>query len=199
MKRIKTHYLIDYENVNSEGLSGCEKLGKTDRIVIFFTQNARKIDMSEIANHGEAELAMIEIPAGKQSADIHIGSYLGYLAGKSEGKECRAVIVSKDTDFDKLIMFWKEKMGFCVSRAQQIKDAPLESSVPAEDKAEADAEIKKLMNQAGYPEDITAHIAAIVVKNINNKNRKQQIYRSIISKYGQEKGLEIYNQVRKQL
>ena len=37
----------------------------SDHIIIFFTQNARKIDMAEIANHGAAELKMIEIPAGK--------------------------------------------------------------------------------------------------------------------------------------
>ena len=48
--------------------------------------------MCEIANHGDAELDMIEVPAGKQSADIHIGSYLGYLAGINKGKDCRIVI-----------------------------------------------------------------------------------------------------------
>ena len=65
----------------------------SEHIIIFFTQNARKIDMAEIANHGAAELKMIEIPAGKQSADIHIGSYLGYLAGKSK---CNIVIISDE-------------------------------------------------------------------------------------------------------
>ena len=104
---IETYYLIDYENVHGNGLSGCQDLGKNDHIVIFFTQNARNIDMNDISNHGDAELEMIEVPTGKQSADMHIGSYLGYLAGKS-GKNCNVVIVSKDTDFDKVIKFWKE-------------------------------------------------------------------------------------------
>lgn len=84
--KIETYYLIDYENVGSDGLSGCDQLKKTDHIMIFFTKNAKKIDMSEIANHGDAELEMIEVPAGKQSTDIHIGSYLGYLAGVNNEK-----------------------------------------------------------------------------------------------------------------
>ena len=117
---IETYYLIDYENVHGNGLSGCQDLGKNDHIVIFFTQNARNIDMNDISNHGDAELEMIEVPTGKQSADMHIGSYLGYLAGKS-GKNCNVVIVSKDTDFDKVIEFWKERTGISASRTQQIK------------------------------------------------------------------------------
>ena len=64
MNKIDTYYLIDYENVGSNGVVGCENMKSTDHIIIFFTQNARKIDMADIANHGTAELKMIEIPAG---------------------------------------------------------------------------------------------------------------------------------------
>ena len=60
---IKTYFLIDYENVNGSGLAGCEKLGREDHIVIFFTANANKLDMRHIADHGEATLNMIEVPA----------------------------------------------------------------------------------------------------------------------------------------
>ena len=47
MKIIKTYYLIDYENVGSEGFKGCEKLRETDIIHLFYTDNSRKIDRSE--------------------------------------------------------------------------------------------------------------------------------------------------------
>ena len=77
--------------------------------------------MTEIANHGDAKLSMIEVPAGKQSADIHIGSYIGYLAGINKGKDCSIIVVSKDTDFDNVIKFWKTKAGVKTSRVQQIK------------------------------------------------------------------------------
>ena len=295
---IETYYLIDYENVHGDGLSGCQELGKTDHIVIFFTQNAKNIDMSDISNHGEAVLEMTEVPAGKQSADMHIGSYLGYLAGKS-GKNCNVVIVSKDTDFDKIIEFWKQKTGITASRAQQIKkkcasnkqvktvqstptkkmtpqvsgtrktmlnqevmqavrsagfDASVANTVAQiatgvygnehmlsevhnelrerysnylevygairpvlskyandeqsksnvalaalKDKTATNAEIQKILSKAGFSNDIITYVASTAVKNLSDKNGKQQTYRSIISKYGQIKGLTIYNCIKKHI
>ena len=118
MNIIDIYYLVDYENVGSNGLSGCKNMTASDHILIFFTQNACKIDMTAIANHGAAELKMMEIPAGKQSADMHIVSYLGYLAGISN---CNIIIVSKDTDFDPVIQFWKKEFGISVSRKESVQ------------------------------------------------------------------------------
>jgi len=293
---IETFYLIDYENVHGDGLSGCQDLGNTDHIVIFFTQNAKNIDMSDISNHGSADLDMIEVPAGKQSADMHIGSYLGYLAGKN-GKNCSVVIVSKDTDFDNVIKFWKQKTGIGASRTEQIKKKPSpktqtnkqqpvaankpviqvngtkktklnqeviqamisarydasvsntvaqiatslygdehmlsevhnalkdrytdyldvyavvkpvlskyaddnkvinsEIAVSSKDKTTTNSEIQKLLSKAGFSNDAINYVASTVVKNLGQKNGKQQIYRTIIAKYGQNKGLNIYNHIKK--
>lgn len=134
---IKTYFLIDYENVNGSGLAGCERLGREDHIVIFFTANANKLDMRHIADHGEATLNMIEVPAGRQSADIHIGSYLGYLIGSGAAKDHRIVIVSKDTDFDNVIRFWKNRAGVAAMRRQQIKAAMQGTSAASAPEKEA--------------------------------------------------------------
>ena len=295
---IETYYLIDYENVHGDGLSGCQDLGKNDYIVIFFTPNAKNIDMSDISNHGEAKLEMINVPAGKQSADMHIGSYLGYLVGKN-GKNCNVVIVSKDTDFDNVIRFWNQKTGIKASRTEQIKkkitkkqepkkvqsqstnkmpvkvsgtrktklnqevmqtmrsegyDASTankvaqiatsfygdehmlseihnelmdtytdyldvyasirpvlskyvdvkqsqsnDSSVSPQEKTATNSEIQKELSKAGFTNDIIQFVASIAVKNLTAKNGKQQTYRDIISKYGQNKGLNIYNHIKKHI
>ena len=42
MKIIKTYYLIDYENVGSEGFKGCEKLRETDIIHLFLYRQQQK-------------------------------------------------------------------------------------------------------------------------------------------------------------
>ena len=296
MTDIETFYLIDYENVHGDGLSGCQDLGKTDHIVIFFTQNARNIDMSDISNHGSADLDMIEVPVGKQSADMHIGSYLGYLAGKN-GKTCRVVIVSKDTDFDNIIKFWKEKTGIVASRTGQIKKKSATKSQPikpqpiaknkiavkinsakkaklnqeilqaiskagydasvankvaqiatglygdehillevhnalsdrytdyhdiytvvkpvlnkyvddnlskksgtvvsSKDKTATNSEIQKTLSKAGFSDDIIKYVASTAMKNLGLKDGKQQTYRAIITRYGQNKGLTIYNHIKK--
>ena len=110
MKIIKTYYLIDYENVGSEGFKGCEKLRETDIIHLFYTDNSRKIDLDIINDHGESKLVTHKVPTGNQSADMHLGSYLGYLIGKEctgQDEECKIVVISKDTGFDHIIEFWK--------------------------------------------------------------------------------------------
>lgn len=56
--------------------------------------------------------------------------------------------------------------------------------------------IYKWQNGTAMP---TIDNLVILAKNFNVKNKKQQIYRAIISKYGQEKGLNIYNHIKKNL
>ncbi len=208
---IETFYLIDYENVNGSGLEGCNKLTAADHIIIFFTKNAMKINMSDISNHGNAELKMIEISPGKQSVDIHIGSYLGYLLGVNSGKDCRIIIISGDTDFDNMLKFWKDKNGAKISRAAKIKSSAhneknvkqkvtIEKSTPAESenqKTKINNEIIQSLSKAGFGNEIVGFVASTAIKNIDVKNGKQQIYRAVISKFGQGKGLDIYNHIRK--
>ena len=123
MKIIKTYYLIDYENVGSEGFKGCEKLRETDIIHLFYTDNSRKIDLDIINDHGESKLVTHKVPTGNQSADMHLGSYLGYLIGKEcagQDEECKIVVISKDTGFDHIIEFWKTEKDVKVSRNEKI-------------------------------------------------------------------------------
>lgn len=123
MKIIKTYYLIDYENVGSEGFKGCGKLRETDIIHLFYTDNSRKIDLDIINDHGESKLITHKVPTGNQSADMHLGSYLGYLIGKEctgQDEECKIVVISKDTGFDHIIEFWKTEKDVKVSRNEKI-------------------------------------------------------------------------------
>lgn len=210
---METYYLLDFENVNSDGLAGCDQLTETDHIIIFFTRNAMKINMSDIANHGGSELRMIEIPAGKQSTDIHIGSYLGYLVGIHEDKECCIVIVSKDKDFDNVVQFWEARTNIKISRVPQIRESfarpaavrQLDTSeknvakVDGTQKTKLNVDIMQTLSKAGFESEIVNCVASIVVKNVDAEKGKQQIYRSIISKYGQNKGLNIYNHIKKQV
>lgn len=308
MVNIETYYLIDYENVHGDGLSGCQNLKETDHIIIFYTQNARSIDMSTIDNIGRATMRMKLVPAGKQSADMHIGSYFGYLAGM-HGKDCKVVIISKDTDFDNVIKFWKDEIGITASRKDQIKPTPAKTStkkqpaatpkkatkaetkaatktaskansskktklnqevmkavrnagfdatvannvaqmvsgsyghehqlsevhnalrerylkylelyaaikpvvskysgdgqakngaaqITAQDKTALNSELQKILSKAGFNNEIISFVSSTAVKNLGEKNAKQLTYRAIISKYGQNQGLAIYNHIKKNI
>ena len=125
MNIIKVYYLIDFENVGCEGLNGCEKLGESDYIHLFYTNNNKKIDLDIISNHGAAKLITHKVPTGKQSADMHLGSYLGYLVGAKhmdQKESCKFVIVSKDTGYDPIIQFWKTEKKAKVVRIDKISN-----------------------------------------------------------------------------
>ena len=71
---MNTYYLIDFENVNSVGLETKKNLTEQDIVIIFYTKNASKIDMSVLSKIDNAKLQFIEVPVGKQSLDMHLSS-----------------------------------------------------------------------------------------------------------------------------
>lgn len=320
----KTYYLIDFENVNEVGLAGCEQLKSTDYIHLFYTDHARKINLDLCANHGNARLFLHKAPASKQSLDMHLVSYLGYLIGRNHGRNYSYIIISKDTDYDNLIKFWKEKYHVKVGRkatissentinetdtkakpaakAKQTSAKPKQTAASTQTAAKTkqtaekssqaaksngsksslygevhqlinksydlqtantvatmvvksygdkqilakvhnelqnaypdkyldvyalikpiiakavpaapttqeqpsggqvntalNTEIQKILANAKMESSIINDVASVVVKNAAQKNGKQTIYRTIISKYGQKQGLEIYNHIKKHI
>lgn len=65
------------------------------------------------------------------------------------------------------------------------------------DKTAVNNAVLKTLSAAKYDNEIVSFCASQVTKLFSEKNGKQQIYRSIISKYGQEKGLDIYRHIKK--
>lgn len=114
-------YLIDFENVHDKGLKNIDTLTKTDHVHIFYTENAKNINL-DIFRAKEPDIDVHKVPARKQSLDMHLASYLGYLLGNNEGKACSYVIASKDKDYDNIIEFWREngKGIKNISRKQEI-------------------------------------------------------------------------------
>ncbi len=106
------YYLIDFENVSERGLTEVSYQPE-DLIYLFYTRNASKISLDVLAD-AESVLKFIRVAAGKQSLDMHLISYLGYLLHEF-GKGQRYVVVSNDAGFDHVIQFWR-KRGYNVAR-----------------------------------------------------------------------------------
>lgn len=115
---METFYLIDFENVHNEGLENIGLLSNNDHVHIFSTENALSIRMDIVFSKG-IDIQGHIVPVHKQSVDMHLVSYLGHLLGIN-GKQCSYVIVSKDTDYDNIIKFWKEEGYPNVFRKQAI-------------------------------------------------------------------------------
>ncbi len=144
-----THYLIDYENVNNDGLSGAEELGGNDFVYIFSTRHAAKITFEMLSTFNSTSLKVYNVPARKQSVDMHLVSYLGSLIGKY-GENANYIIVSKDTDYDNIIAFWKKQNNVEISRRSSITETvkPLPKTKAKETKQK---EVKEKYKTAPNP------------------------------------------------
>jgi len=105
-----THYLVDYENVHENGMKGIRNLKGDCTVHIFYTFNACRIKMDSLIVPDNVMLHFIRVSAGKQQADMHIVSFLGFLIGQ-EKLDDRYVIVSIDRDYDKTVAFWNSRAG----------------------------------------------------------------------------------------
>ena len=296
MSDIETYYLVDFENVNEEGLSCSGKLKSHNHIHIFSTKNAPKISFDTLTSFNSIELCSHIVPAKKQSLDMHLVSYLGYLIGKNSSSKCKYVIVSKDTDYDNVISFFKELNSSDITRQKSIDQVSKQNStqtpsvtktaakadknnaIPAvsEKKSQLNIIIQHAVRNAGHSPAISNKVASIVIKHFcedtflsnihnelrgtypnysdiykiikpvikqfcsadsnkentayknnneiekilknacfnndvidyvvslsskhhNEKNVKQTVYKSIVAKYGQKQGLDIYNHIKKSL
>ncbi|MDE5764319.1 MAG: hypothetical protein K2I00_05050 [Ruminococcus sp.] len=164
--------------MKNTGLIGCEKLKKNDRIILFYTDNAKNIDIDIIQYHGEAKLIMYKVSAGKQSLDMHLGSYLGYLIGRNKNHECKYVIISKDTDYDNIMNFWIEKTGSKILRRPYISKkeskkaetgtAVIKPALRPEVKINLRREITSILINNPKMKLIAQSVADIAVKNLGN-------------------------------
>ena len=114
---METFYLIDFENVHNDGIANIESMTKEEHVHIFSTQNATNIRQDIFWLNGDIKSHLV--PMRKQSLDMHLVSYLGYLLGVY-GKECSYVIISKDKDYDNIVKFWKEEGYPNISRKEKL-------------------------------------------------------------------------------
>ena len=218
---METFYLVDYENVGSGGVKKCNGLVKSDHLHIFYTDNTKRIDLDIIDNHGSATLETHKVPAGSQSADMHIVSYMGYLLGKYERSKIKVVIISKDKDFDNLIKFWEEKAD--IFRSQKIdvtvhnnkniqqsknkiksRKTSAKTSLKTSAKKLTEVDIKNnLINElqvallnAGYVKYEVDYVKGIVLKYFGDEYFKQLIYNDLRRDIGEFGYQELYNTIK---
>lgn len=117
---METFYLIDFENVHNDGIANIESMTKEEHVHIFSTQNATNIRQDIFWLKEDRDIKPHLVPVRKQSLDMHLVSYLGYLLGVY-GKECSYVIISKDKDYDNIVKSQKENRRFVLSLVSTLR------------------------------------------------------------------------------
>ncbi len=106
-------YLIDFENVASEGLSGITYLSPEDQVIIFYSANSNRLSMKMHILIGKSicNLSYFEVSVGgKNALDHQISTWLGYLIGTGAA-ERSYYIVSRDMGYRHVANFWAVNDG----------------------------------------------------------------------------------------
>lgn len=163
-----SYYLIDFENVRTDGVRNLVDLKSGDAVTIFYSEQCKNItlDVIEGLTRLGVQINCYKVKLGTKNAlDFQLSSYLGYLIGKGNANE-DYYIVSNDKGYDCLCDFWKEqgKTVIRISVVEINKDAMTlsvvqtptvkkKSKVQASDLATIE-EINKYLLKADCPEEV---------------------------------------------
>ncbi len=117
-------YLIDYENVNKDGLNGVSKLTEEDKVIIFYSARADRMTfgLHRRLNETKAVIEYRRVDVGGHNAlDFQLATYLGFLISSDSSEEY--CIVSNDRGFEFLAGFWREPL-YHVTRTREIAASP---------------------------------------------------------------------------
>lgn len=115
-------YMIDYENVKTGGLNGISRLTDTDRVIIFYSENANRLtfDLHQRLMASTAQIEYREVSVGGHNAlDFQLVTYLGFLIAQNPNGQY--LIISNDRGFEYVVNFWR-KDGLSIGLLPYLKD-----------------------------------------------------------------------------
>lgn len=176
-------YLIDFENVHSDGLKGIEQLAENDLCYVFYSEHAGVLtfNIHKKIIESRAKIYYVEAEVGMKNAlDFQLVSYLGYMI--NENHEASYCVISNDRAFGLVADFWKNK-GVDVSSAVSLAAAVCLKE--NEKKADMLASLIPDKQEREF-----------VGKCIDELSTKQGINNRIAKKYGTTRAGEIYKLIK---
>lgn len=145
-------YMIDYENVKTGGLNGISRLTASDRVIIFYSENANRLtfDLHQRLMASPAKIEYREVSVGGHNAlDFQLVTYLGYLIAKEP--EGQYLIISNDRGFEHVVNFWR-KDGLLIGLLPYLKDPSY--ALQKAGRAEVRAPEAEELSEASEPEEL---------------------------------------------
>lgn len=176
-------YLIDFENVHSDGLKGIEQLAENDVCYVFYSEHAGVLtfNIHKKIIESRAKIYYVEAQVGMKNAlDFQLVSYLGYMI--RENQEASYCVISNDRAFALVADFWKNK-GVDVASA-----VSLAAAVRLKENEKTASQLASLIPDKEERE--------FVAKCIEELSTKQGINNRIAKKYGTTRAGEIYKLIK---
>ena len=178
----KSYFLVDYENVNRDGLNGVEHLSERDEVVIYYSEAAETLSfgLHKRINESKAhfDYRKVQMPI-KNAVDCRILFDLEKLLAVD--KKAEYVIVSKDSDFDSAIEMFSsnnyhvKKMSKIGKRTETIKKAPSKTN-------QREAQIRSFFGQHFRDKKYKKHKDEIIQAVLKAKS-KQQVNNNLMKIY----------------
>ena len=163
------YYLIDFENVRTDGIKDLKRVSEGDAIILFYSEQCKNISLDVIDSIMKLKVQYSSFKAKvgtKNALDFQLAAHLGYLIGQGNNQESKYYIVSNDKGYDCLCDYWKE-LDAVVERISLSEDVPEvkaatkapaqlnknKSKVKASDMATID-EMKKLLSKDDMPKEV---------------------------------------------
>ncbi|MGN1412247.1 MAG: PIN domain-containing protein [Oscillospiraceae bacterium] len=127
-------FLIDYENVNKDGLKGINSLDCNSNVIVFYNNNCTiPINLMLQLQQSSIKFEWIELTeSGENALDFQITTYLGYIIARFQSLNCinnEIYIISKDNGYNSAIKFVKSKFDVTVKKYTSIENALNNKSV----------------------------------------------------------------------
>lgn len=180
-------YLIDYENVNIEGLQGVENLTAADEVIIFYSEHADKLtfDLHRRLNETKAQISYFKVGACKKNAlDFQLVSYLGYLIAQHSGQAF--YIISHDTGFQSVVRFWAEQKITIVQTHELAACQQEEPDQPEQDPLQQ--QVQQVVHDAAT--------AAIVLDCLEHSKSKQELHNMLAAALRNDDVGNLYKKIR---
>lgn len=194
-------YLIDFENVGSDGLCGTEELTEKDSVYIFYSSNSGRISMKmhQCICCSRANFKYFEISVGgKNALDFQLSTFLGYLISRKDTEEI--FIISKDRGFRHILNFWTERAeqlsvnGFslvqktAINAENALEDISAQPEPNEPDNTDEDVSAKN--TEPSESDQIRA-----LIQSLDDVSTHAVLYKKLVYKLGHEKGAELYRKL----
>lgn len=210
------YFLIDFENVRSNGLRGADFLEPNDYVTLFFSSAAHSCEkryLEEIEQSGCAFDTCKLVKTGKNGLDFYIATRVGEFYGN--GHNDRVAIISKDQGFHAVRDYWDVRLP---SNKKMILSPSIERSlIASNDNSERVKRLKNKLNgvdidifRAKYEErkrlqevlkqifeaTVFADKLGEIQELLETGDNKKIIYLSSLHRFGRKQGLEIYDRLK---
>ena len=210
------YFLIDFENVKSDGLRGVDYLEESDYLTIFFSNAARSCEnryLEDIEKSGcHFDTCKLK-KMGKNGLDFYIATRVGEFYGT--GHKDRVAIISKDLGFRAVRDYWDVRLpannkiiispsiekSLIASNDNSDRVKQLRSKLSGVDldvfqaKYEERARLKALLRQIFGETDYAGKMSEIQDMMETGKTPKI-IYLNSLHRFGKKQGLEIYSRLK---